>query len=155
MKRVFISSSLVDLRNWRRAAERAVEGSGSSAVRLERLWPERPASRRTLDLAGRVAMEVRKADAFIRIVAARKGARVDGSDRTFLDQAFESARDAHSPVFLCAHPEVPLFTRFRAGEATQPDLTAFSDSAAFAAVSSPEEQFLRVIARGENGSAQH
>lgn len=139
MRSVFISSSLVGLGNWRRAAERAVEATGLRAVRLERLWPARPASQRTAELATRVAAEVSKSDAFIRIVTARKGARIGGSDRTFLDQELEAARAADLPIFFYLHPEAAAFNRLAANEATQVDLAAFSGSATFGTVASPEE----------------
>lgn len=145
MNRVFISSSLVAMHTWRRAAERAVQESGLEPVSLERIWPNRPVAARTSDLAAKVAAEVSACAAFIGVVTHHKGARILGTDRTLLQREWEVAQKSGLPLFIYAHPDSPLFRRLVGDEEpTQFEMVQLSECSALAAVESPDILYQRV-----------
>jgi hypothetical protein len=118
---------------------------GIGAVRLERLWPNRPVTARNAELAAIVAEKVSDSTAFVGIVTPRRGARIAGSERTFLQHEWEVAQKSGLPLFIYAHPECGLFARLVGDdEPTQYEMLVLADCVALAAVESPDVLYERV-----------
>jgi hypothetical protein len=120
---VFISSTMVDLGPFRRAAQRALSGVGLVAVRLEQLWQRMPpVSARTPALMEAIAGEVRACAAMLVILGGRTGARVAGGSTTFTERELETAVASRLPVFLFVTPGSSPFRRLEGGTANAPDV---------------------------------
>lgn len=108
---IFISSTIVDLGTYRRAAQRALERVGLVGLRLEQLWEQPPMSARTPALVETVAGQIRSCAAMLVILGARSGARVKGTDSTFTEHELDSALKQQLPVFTFLTPGSKSFDK--------------------------------------------
>src|SRR5687767_3614565 len=124
--RVFVSSSLVGLGAYRRAAERAIIDAGLEPLRLETMWPHPPVRERTLDLLEKVKSMISECQALIRITTGRRGSRIQGSNRTALDHELDAALAAGLRIFVYTHPEWLFSNSIRGPHPSQPELELLS-----------------------------
>lgn len=139
---VFISSTLLELGPYRRAAEHVLRSTGLSGVRLERLQPQPPADQRNISL---VQDHLRSCSALLAIKGSRTGARITGSSMTFTDFELNAAATAQLPIFLFAAPGSGFFEHIRSGRAlSENELKVLEHCVAIHAVANPDE-FARAV----------
>jgi len=91
--KVFISSTYLDLMDYRRLASEAVERLGQQGVRME-VFGARPAEPTTASLS-----EVIDSDLFIGIYAHRYGFVPEGSSRSITEEEYDAATAESKPIF--------------------------------------------------------
>lgn len=97
---VFISSTMIDLGPYRKAAQRGLERVGLVGVRLEQRWQHPSIAARTKELANVVAGVIRECSGLLVIRGERVGAFIESTAHTFTEHELEAALISAVPCFL-------------------------------------------------------
>lgn len=93
MTKIFISSTSIDLRDYRKAVADACLNAGFHPIRMENFMA------RSEDATSASLKEVEEADVFIGIYAWRYGYVPEGANRSITEMEFDRARDLEKPIF--------------------------------------------------------
>lgn len=137
--RVFVSSTISDLREFREAADRAIRKIGLSPVLLEKQWGSIGRKGRRRDVARKAAKEVKKSKILISILAGRRGGYISGTDLRLVENEVYAAVEAEIPIFTYVSPQSELFNLLERGMQSQTDLIMLSGSHIVESVSSSIE----------------
>jgi hypothetical protein len=135
--KVFISSTLSEMMQYRQAAKRAILRAGLEPVLLEDEWGTIHKKGRQSDIAKEVCQIVTNSDIFVLLVGSHYGKRIPGQRISWIELEAQAANASHKPIFLYVSSEFPPITETY--QESQEFLQNVSDGKAFRRIFSPDQ----------------